>query len=236
MTKRETLWADLGGIVRLQGMTDEQKSTVQFDGNWRQVRIFTSDFSEGWYLRLLADVVKPFSEAYPHTMFWFTRYECNINRPERNDQGDTDFSALPITHLAQGENRSVRLRYLPQTDEESFLAGLIKGCLWHSSFLDHDELHEFGGSRFCASSRPVDQTYRANITAKLLYAHSLFVLDCISEENGQLVFEELKDSDRPDMDSFKGIHHLMCNVIGKRLGGGWPTARWCPADNQFYPI
>jgi|GEM_PF-5034410 len=217
-------------------MTDEQKAKASFNGDWRQVRIFSSIFSSQWYLHLLKSVVIPFSEAYPTTVFWFTRYECDANRPEMDDRGDTDFLALPTTHLAQGKNNSVRLRFMPCANEEAFLIGIINTSFWYSSFLDHNELREFGSPRFCASSRVIDQSYRADIISKLLYAHCLFVLDCIRDENGQVEFEQLQDATRPDLDSFQGIHHLMWNVLGMKHGDIWPTLRLSPANKTFYPI
>jgi len=96
-------------------MTEQQTPTNDFNGNWRQVRIFTSDFSEQWYYGLLNRFALPLAKKYPNTPLWFTRY----NDPE--DRGDTNFKALPINFKSGDNHCSLRLRFCPSSDEEQFI-------------------------------------------------------------------------------------------------------------------
>jgi hypothetical protein len=157
------------------------------NSNWRQVRIFTSDFTDQWYFGLLAAFAVPFATRFPKTPFWFTRYTGDRNNP-KDDIEDTEIAKLEAPYLnANQEHRSLRFRFCPASDEEAFLEALFTATFWYSGFLSFNILTQFGGSRFCPATDIAARERRAKIVGRLLYAHSLFVLDAF---NGTDAFEE----------------------------------------------
>lgn len=187
--------------------------------NWRQVRIFTSDFSDQWYFGLLRAFVVPFAARYPATPFWFTRYTGDRNDP--NDDGaDTRIADLQAPYLnAAKEHCSLRFRFCPSCDEEAFLEALFTATFWYSSFLPFNLITQFGGSRFCPATDITARERRATLLGQVLYAHSLFVLDAF---NGNDAFEENLDQlNAFNKSTFLSTLHLFNNVCGTFDGKGF---------------
>jgi hypothetical protein len=185
---------------------------------WRQSRIFTSDFSEQWYFGLLATFAVPFAAKYPETPFWFTRY----NLPKgAGDDNDTKIEDLPANFLQDKSNChfSLRFRFQPSSDEEAFLESLFTASFWRSDFRAYDVLGEFGGSRFCPAIDINARVKRTKLTAQLLYAHCLLVLDAF---NGKNAFEENLDGQNAfNKSTFLSTLHLFNNVCGTSNGKGF---------------
>ncbi|MBE7157165.1 MAG: hypothetical protein INR62_01795 [Rhodospirillales bacterium] len=187
---------------------------------WRQVRIFTSDFSDQWYFGFLQAFAVPFASRYPETPFWFTRYTGNRNDPN-DDKDDTQITDLRSPFLSTSQDhRSLRLRFCPAADEESFLDTLFTAKFWRSGFLPFDSLGQLGGSRFCSSTIPAARERRATLLAQSLCAHSRYVLDAF---NGTDAFEENLDQENSfNKSAFTSTLHLYNNVCGTSDGNKFP--------------
>lgn len=205
---------------------------------WRQTRIFTSDFSEQWYLGLLATFAVPIAERYPETPFWFSRYEC----PLGSDDGDTDIKNLPARFLQPATQRhfSLRFRFCPTSDEEAFLEGLFPdphtGSHWRSHFLSYDALGEFGGPRFCTSTEIAKRLKRMSILVRLFHANSLFILDSIQTAAGRHSFDVNVDPQNQLFYSttFFSTVHLLVSVAGLKDSKALPVFWQHPQDpNRF---
>ena len=183
---------------------------LKFNRHWRQVRIFTSDFSNQWYLGLLSKFVLGLAKSYPATPIWFTRYTGG-------DTGDTNFSSLP-SQFTRGPNRedhlSIRLRFCPISDEEDFIKSKIDSSFWWSDFRDYDALDTFSKERFGDERSEEYKVKRAKSTADLLCANCRYVLNLLEDGGG--TFETNGDINSEFTgNSFQTMIHLMSQVMGK---------------------
>lgn len=186
------------------------------DIGWRQVRIFTSDFSAKGYFGLLTTFPKALAERYPETPFWFSRYAS----PAGTDEGDANLSALPAKFLhPQNLHLSIRLRFLPRSDEEAFLETLFGDAFWRSDFRFYDVLSDLGSDRFCPSPELPNRLRRVALLSRLLHAHCLFLLDTIGPDS---TFElNGHEQNRFYKSTFLSTLHLFNNVVGQSGGNNF---------------
>lgn len=187
---------------------------ADFSIGWRQVRIFTSDFSDQWYLGILAAFAVPLSNKYPRTAFFFSRYALPINS---GDDGDTKIDQLPPNFLQPKTNNhfSVRLRFCPNSDEEAYLESLFTATHWHSTFLPYDGFSEFSSGRFCSCADIASRIRRASVLIHLLHTNCLFVLDMMQNNGGKWQFETNADGlNRFCGNSFQSVMHMASQVTG----------------------
>lgn len=200
-------------------MAEHQNPTTAFNGNWRQVRIFTSDFSDQWYYGLLNTFVLPLAKKYPNTPLWFTRYTGQ-------DEGDTFFAALPPSFKSGGDHRSIRLRLCPSSDEEQYVASLSNQAYWWSDFRDFDAMEAFSSGRFGDARNVGYRIRRASVTASLLCANCRYVLTLL-EDGGGCSFESNSDiNSRFTGNSFQTMVHLMSQIMDSSNGQPLPLW-WC---------
>jgi hypothetical protein len=204
---------------------------------WRQVRIFTSDFSEQWYFGLLAAFAAPFAERYPETPFWFTRYTAVRGAPNE-DKDDTRIEEIQVPYLSTtNEHRSIRFRFQPSSDEEAFLESLFTAAFWRSDFRGYDVLSEFGGSRFCVSTDINQRMRRTAILAGLFHHNSLLVLHAINQGDGPHQLEINKHNENTDYHStFVSVHHIVANPMGQTNGARLPLVLPHPSGQGVYLI
>ena len=203
------------------------------NNNWRQVRIFTSDFSDQWYFGLLAAFAVPFAAKYPETPFWFTRYTGDRKRGEQDDAADTTIVELKDLYLnAAQEHRSLRFRFCLFSDEEAFLEALFTNKFWCSGFLPFNTFVQFGTGRFGSDPDIDSRLKRASAVAQLLYANCLYVLDVFQQRNGAWSFEPSADGlNRFSANTFQTMIHLMAQVMGKNGHEPLPLF-WQDPNNQ----
>ena len=184
--------------------------------SWRQVRIFTSDFTEQWYLELLTTFAVPFAAKYPETPFWFTRYTGDRTNPH-DDIADTEIDRLRSPYLNAAQNHlSLRFRFSPSSDEEAFLEALSTNRFWFSGFLPFNALQQFSTGRFFADPEIAKRLKRADAVARLLHANCLFTLDMLQQHDGAWRFEPNVDSANFAVgNAFQTMIHLMVQVAGK---------------------
>ncbi len=188
--------------------------------NWRQLRIFTSDFSAQWYVGLLATFVIPFAKKYPETPLWFTRY-TGIRNTLGEDVADTDINALSFPYLVQDHQQqlhhsSLRFRFRVVTDEEIFLKSLLDSKFWWSGFLDFKAYENLSEGRFGSSIDTSARSRRANAVINLLDANCRYALDLLQENNGKWSFERNSDSlNRFSGNPFQTMAHLLLQIMGK---------------------
>ena len=200
--------------------------TPSFPLGWRQVRVFTREFSHQWYFDLLHSVVRPFSEKFPGVPFWFTRYSSVRGAPGE-DRADTDIEKLPPEFLTPGDQRvhfSLRMRFAQTQGEEAFLRDRTSSPrYWFSSFLDYSVLGEFGGERFCPA-RDIDaRLRRTEILARMFHQNCLLILDTMRHEQDGWVFEDNPHDQNTDYhSSFVSVAHICANVYGQRSGDRLP--------------
>ncbi len=201
-------------------------SNAQFAIGWRQSRIFTSNFSAQWYFDILANVVLPFSQQFPDSPFFFTRYVVPRGGP---DDGDTDINQLPANFLqntSEGNiHRSIRLRFCAAGAEEASLEQLIRAnaAYWYHDFRHYDVLGEFGGPRFCPSSDISFRMRRTQLLGSLLHTNSLFVLHSMQQNGGNWAFERnTHQENRPFDATFISVLHLLNQPSGKNDGKKLP--------------
>ena len=202
------------------------------NNNWRQVRIFTSDFGEQWYFGLLAAFAVPLATHYPETPLWFTRYTGDRKKPQ-DDVDDTDPNELKAPYLnAAQEHRSIRLRFCPSSDEESFLGALFTNQFWHSSFLPFNALQAFSTGRFGSATDMPARIKRTTAVANLLHANCRFILDVFQQHNGVWRFEPNGDGlNFVSGNTFQTMIHLMAQVVGKNGHEPLPLF-WQDPNNQ----
>ncbi|MES2467480.1 MAG: hypothetical protein V4675_09285 [Verrucomicrobiota bacterium] len=186
------------------------------DIGWRQVRIFTSDFSAKGYFGLLTTFAKAFAEKYPETPFWFSRYALRVGV----DDADTDISALPPTFLHPLDlHFSIRFRFRPAGDEEIFLESLFGPTFWRSDFRIYDVLGELGSERFCPNPDLQNRLRRVALLSRLLHSHCLFLLDTIGPDS---TFEvNGHEQNHFYKSTFLSTLHLFNNVVGQSGGEGF---------------
>ena len=186
------------------------------DIGWRQVRIFTSDFSAKSYFGLLTTFAKAFAERYPETPFWFSRYASAAGA----DDGDTDIGALPPKYLhLQKMHFSIRFRFCPRSDEEIFMETLFGDTFWRSDFRMYDILNDLGSERFCPSPDLAKRLRRVALLSRLLHAHCLFLLDTLGPDS---TFElNRHEQNRFYKSTFLSTLHLFNNVVGQSGGDGF---------------
>lgn len=181
---------------------------------WRQTRIFTKDFTGGWYLDFLCSVVIPFQQKFPSTPFFITRYE-SVRGAGDEDKADTKIEDLPADYVnpANQRHRSLRLRYAVLADEDAFLDQQInRAKYWLFDFRGYDLLDGLGGGRFCTSTALADRRRRAEIFAQVLWHHSRLFLDTVVQPAGVPEFEENKDANNTDHETiFATELHLLKN-------------------------
>ena len=181
---------------------------------WRQARIFTQNFTDGWYLDFLCSVVIPFHQKFPETPFFITRYE-SVSGATNEDKSDTRIADLPPAYLnpANNAHRSLRLRYAVLGDEEAFLDQQIdRTKYWLFDFSGYGLLDGVGGGRFCTSTALADRKKRAEIFAQILWHHSRLVLDTVINPAGAAEFEVNKDANNTDHETvFATELHLLKN-------------------------
>jgi hypothetical protein len=184
--------------------------------NWRQVRIFTSDFSPQWYLGLLARFAVPFATEYPDTPFWFTRYTGDRKLGANDDVADTSPNNLAVPYLnAAQEHRSIRFRFSPLADEEAFLESRRTPTFWYSEFLPFNALKNFSEGRFGSSDDVAARKRRAMAVGRLLHTNCRFVLDVLEQDNGVWRFASNADNlNRFSGNPFQTMIHLMSQVMG----------------------
>jgi hypothetical protein len=200
---------------------------------WRQVRIFTSDFSDQWYFGLLAAFGIPFAAKYPETPFWFSRYTGNRTNPS-DDTADTEISKLQDPYLnAAQEHRSLRFRFCASSDEEAFLEALFTAKFWHSGFLPFNALKQFSEGRFGSATDVPRRLKRTNAVARLLHANCLFVLDVLQDHSGTWRFESNGDHlNRFSQNPFQTVIHLLSQVTGPDGHTPLPLYWIDPSTNQ----
>ena len=206
--------------------------------NWRQVRIFTTDFSPQYYFTLLSHFVVPFHTKYPETVFWITRYDA----PNGTDNADTKINELPARFIQPGDNKvfSLRLRFQPASNEEAFLEGLFpdpaNGKFWRSHFDSFKPLEAFGDDRrFCTAVEPAEKSHRANLLAHLFYYNSLFILDSFKHAANPPQFEE---NNHPPHNTdyhttFASVIHILANPTGQTNGTKLPLMLLHPTNQQM---
>ncbi len=182
---------------------------------WRQTRIFTKDFTGGWYLDFLTSIVIPFQQRFPETPFFITRYESARGLVEE-DKADTQIADLPADFVnpANRHHRSLRLRYAVTGGEDAFLDQQIaRTKYWLSDFRGFDLQDGLGGGRFCTSTALANRTRRSEIFAQILWHHSRLVLDTVVRPGGTAEFEENKDPNNSDHETvFITELHLLNNA------------------------
>lgn len=187
---------------------------IDISTGWRQVRIFTQDFTPNWYFGLLRTFCIPFAQKYPDTYFWFSRYGDQRGR-QGEDTDDTDISQIPLTHLnPQKFHLSIRLRFRPISDEEDFLTGLT-GSFWWSDIRDFDAIWHFGPKYGRFYSGAGDGITRASLVSHTLCSNSRLVLDSLTPagfEINHFDYNALYQS------HFLSMLHMFANVYGRSDG------------------
>lgn len=188
---------------------------------WRQVRIFTSNFSHEGYLNLLGDIVQPFASCSPQCRFFFTRYVVELGK----DDGDTKIEELHKSFLHPYGNThvhwSVRLRFSACSAAESFLHQKIipSEGYWMSDIRNYDVLGEFGGERFCPSIEIRIRYERTKILTDLLSANSQFLLHTLGKTGDEWRFETNNNSENNLYKSTcESVYHLLWNAVGQDNG------------------
>lgn len=191
-------------------------SSSSMNHNWRQVRIFTSDFTEQWYLGLLTTFAVPFAAKYPETPFWFTRYTGKRTHPS-DDIADTEIGSLSSPYLDAAQSHlSLRFRFSPSSDEKTFLESLSTSRFWYSGFLPFNAFQQFSSGRFCADPETAKRLKRADAVARLLHANCLFTLNMLQQHNDAWRFEPNADSANFAVgNAFQTMIHLMTQITGK---------------------
>ena len=195
---------------------------------WRQVRIFTRNFTDQWYFDLLATFVRPFAEQFLNTAFFFSRYACE----EGQAHSDTDMNQLPADYwLVLGGNRkrrhlSLRLRFAADQEVETFLRDRLrleaKG-FWHHSFLNYDALGGLGGVRFYPGQDEAGKLQRVDLVGTLLYANAKLVLHSMRHNGSKWSFEENSHAENTDHKiTSASIIHMINNPAGLVNGSPIP--------------
>jgi hypothetical protein len=208
-----------------RGVLPGFKMSDLFTPNWRQVRVFTSLFSDQWYFDLLNSVVRPFSVRFPGVPFWFSRYGGIRGAPDE-DVADTEIERLPPAFISPEMkcHFSLRFRFPLIQGEEAFLRDkAFIPRFWFSEFLDFNVLDEFGGERFCSSTDIDDRLRRTDILIHLFHHNCLLVLDSIKLEQGVWMFEDNSHNQNTSYhSSFVSVAHICANIFGQRNGDRLP--------------
>ena len=177
---------------------------IDISTGWRQVRIFTSDFSQDWYFGLLRKFCVPLVEQHPDLYFWFSRYLC----PLEVDKDDCHPTLIPANFLQNGIQASIRIRF--RGLDETFFGEPSDKFFW-SDIRDYDAEFYLGSGfgRFCA--KDYKGTQRVSLVSHVLCANSRLVLDSFGDDGF-----ETSDFDYNSINKsyFTSMHHMANNIYG----------------------
>ena len=210
--------------------------------NWRQVRIFTSNFSGGWYHEILVEIVLPWLIQHPHTDYFFSKYLVPLGGADDCDTDPAQLAQQPaflqVTPHQGTLHRSVRIRFVEPvalapaagapapfvavpplpSPKEIGLLNLIDAQpqkFWKSGFLPYEVRNDLGGPRF--SQIPVAdedaRDSRGELVAAVLQANCQLILNLFSvHANGFIIENSQHVLNTVLQTPVQSVAHMMANV------------------------